>query len=56
MLSSSSMGRRNFSAMNQAAADIYKRLGLTFENMKGKSVWELFPEMKGTPVEGKYGR
>jgi PAS domain S-box-containing protein len=44
-------GQGNFLAMNQAAADIYKRFGLTFENMKGKSVWELFPAMKGTPAE-----
>jgi PAS domain S-box-containing protein len=41
----------NFAAMNQAAADIYQRLGLDFPNMKGKSVWELFPEWKGTLVE-----
>jgi PAS domain S-box-containing protein len=44
-------GGANFAAMNQVAADIYKRLGLTFENMKGKSVWELFPEVKGTVAE-----
>ena len=44
-------GQANFIAMNKAAADIYQRLGLTFENMKGKSVWELFPELKGTLVE-----
>jgi PAS domain S-box-containing protein len=44
-------GQGDFLAMNQAAADIYKRLGLTFETMKGKSIWELFPEMKGTPAE-----
>ncbi len=44
-------GQANFTAMNKAAADIYQRLGLTFEDMKGKSVWELFPELKGTLVE-----
>ena len=44
-------GQANFVAMNKAAADIYQRFGLTFDNMKGKSVWELFPEMKGTIVE-----
>jgi PAS domain S-box-containing protein len=44
-------GGANFAAMNKAAADIYKRLGLTFESMKGKSVWELFPEVKGTIAE-----
>ena len=44
-------GQANFVAMNQAAATIYQRLGLNFQNMKGKSVWEVFPELKGTPVE-----
>jgi PAS domain S-box-containing protein len=41
----------NFVAMNQAAAEIYQRLGLSFENMKGKSIWQLFPDLKGTLVE-----
>lgn len=44
-------GQATFTAMNKAAANIYQRLGLTFENMKGKSVWELFPEVKGTLAE-----
>ena len=44
-------GEAHFAAMNKAAADIYKRLGLTFESMRGKSVWELFPEVKGTVAE-----
>jgi PAS domain S-box-containing protein len=44
-------GQAHFVAMNKAAAAIYKRLGLTFEDMKGRSVWELFPEIKGTIVE-----
>ena len=41
----------NFAAMNQAAADIYQRLGLSFQDMKGKSIWELVPALKGTTVE-----
>lgn len=41
----------SFVAMNQAAAEIYQRLGLSFENMRGKSIWQLFPDLKGTPVE-----
>lgn len=45
-------GQANFVAMNQSAANIYQRLGLNFQDMKGKSVWELFPELKGTPVNG----
>ena len=44
-------GQANFAAMNQAAANIYQRLGLDPQHMKGKSVWELFPDLKGTLVE-----
>ena len=44
-------GQANFAAMNQAAADIYQRLGLTFDMMKGKSMWGLFPAIRGTIVE-----
>jgi PAS domain S-box-containing protein len=44
-------GQAHFAAMNKAAAEIYGRLGLSFENMKGKSFWELFPELKDTIVE-----
>jgi PAS domain S-box-containing protein len=44
-------GQANFAAMNQAAATIYQRLGLDPQQMKGKSVWELFPDLKGTLVE-----
>ena len=40
-----------FVAMNQAAMTIYQRLGLDPQQMKGKSVWELFPDLKGTIVE-----
>ena len=41
-----------FTGMNKAAADIYRRLGLDFfTNMKGKSIWEVFPELKGTDVQ-----
>jgi hypothetical protein len=35
-------GQAHFAAMNQAAAAVYQRLGLNFfDNMKGKSVWEV---------------
>jgi PAS domain S-box-containing protein len=44
-------GQANFAAMNKAAANIYQRLGLKFQTMKGKSVWQVFPELKGTLVE-----
>ena len=38
-------GQANFAAMNQAAMDIYQRLGLDPHSMKGKSMWELFPSV-----------
>ena len=44
-------GQAQFVALNQAAITIYQRLGLDPPQMKGKSVWELFPDLKGTPVE-----
>jgi PAS domain S-box-containing protein len=44
-------GEGNFAAMNQAAADIYQRLGLSFQDMRGKLVWDLFPALKGSVVE-----
>jgi PAS domain S-box-containing protein len=44
-------GQAYFVAMNQAAADIYQRLGFDPRSMKGKSVWEVFPDLKGTLVE-----
>ena len=40
-----------FVAMNQAAMTIYQRLGLDPEQMKGKSVWEVFPDFKDTIIE-----
>lgn len=45
-------GQAKFLAMNKAAATIYERFNLDFfRDMKGKSVWELFPDLKGTTVE-----
>src|SRR5690349_4118272 len=44
-------GQANFAAMNQAAANIYQRLGFEPQQMKGKSFWELFPDLKGTLLE-----
>lgn len=40
-----------FVAMNQAAMSIYRGLGLDPEQMKGKSVWDVFPDLKGTNVD-----
>lgn len=44
-------GQAKFAAMNQAAVNIYQRLGLDPQHMKGKSVWEVFPDLKGTLIE-----
>ena len=50
-------GQSHFAAMNQAAAAIYQRLGLDFfKDMKGKSVWEVLPELRGTDVERELRR
>ena len=40
-------GQAKFAAMNQAAMNIYQRLGLDPQHMKGKSLWEVFPDLKG---------
>jgi PAS domain S-box-containing protein len=44
-------GQAKFAAMNQAAMNIYQRLGLDPQHMKGKSLWEVFPDLKGTFIE-----
>jgi PAS domain S-box-containing protein len=44
-------GQASYIAMNRAAADTFRRLGQDPQNMVGKSVWALFPEVKGTIVE-----
>jgi PAS domain S-box-containing protein len=44
-------GQAKYVTMNRAAANIYQRLGQDPQNMIGKSVWELFPEVQGTIVE-----
>ena len=44
-------GQLHFIAMNQAAITIYQRLGLVPQQMKGQSVWDVFPDLKGTLVE-----
>jgi PAS domain S-box-containing protein len=44
-------GQANFAAMNQVAPSLYPRLGLDPQHMKGKSLWEVFPGLKGTFVE-----
>ena len=44
-------GQSNYLAMNKAAADTFRRLGQDPQTMIGKSVWELFPDVKGSIVE-----
>jgi PAS domain S-box-containing protein len=44
-------GQAKFAAMNQAAVNIYQRLGLDPQSMKRRSVWEVFPDLKGTIIE-----
>jgi PAS domain S-box-containing protein len=44
-------GQAHFAAMNQVAAEVYRRLGFDPQKMLGQSAWELFPELKGTFVE-----
>jgi PAS domain S-box-containing protein len=44
-------GQARYTAMNEAAAETFRRLERDPQNMIGKSVWEVFPEVKGTIVE-----
>ena len=45
-------GQAKFLAMNKAAATIYARFGLDFfRDMKGKSIFEVFQDLKGSTVE-----
>jgi PAS domain S-box-containing protein len=37
--------------MNKAAEELFLRLGKDPRSMIGRSVWEVFPELKGTIVE-----
>jgi len=45
-------GQARFAAMNKSAAQLYERLGLDFfRNLKGNSLWEVWPELRGSVVE-----
>jgi PAS domain-containing protein len=45
-------GEARFAAMNKSAARLYQRSGLDFfEHLKGKLVWDVLPELKGTILE-----
>ena len=42
--------------MNNAAREIFRRLGLDPDWMIGRSVWEVFPNLKGTTIEREISR
>ena len=44
-------GQAKYVAMNRSAADTFRRLGQDPQDMIGKTVWELFPDVQGTIVE-----
>ena len=46
-------GRATYTAMHRAAPELFRRLGRDPEHIIGKSVWQVFPEIKGTVVEHK---
>jgi PAS domain S-box-containing protein len=45
-----------FVAVNQAAANLYQELGFDPQQLKGKSIWNLFPDLKGTLFERELRR
>jgi PAS domain S-box-containing protein len=49
-------GHAIYVAMNQAAGAIFRRLGRDPEQMIGKSIWDVFPEVKGTIDEREITR
>ena len=44
-------GQGTYTAMNSAAAEVFRRLGHEPQHMLGKSLWDVFPDAKGTIVE-----
>lgn len=49
-------GHANYVAMNQAAKNIIRGLGHDPDQIIGKSIWEVFPELKGTISEREITR
>jgi PAS domain S-box-containing protein len=45
-----------YTSMNSAAENYFKRLGQHPEMMLGKTLWEVFPQAKGTVVERELKR
>lgn len=43
-------------AMNRAAVEIFRRLARDPEEMIGKTVWQIFPEVIGTKIERELKR
>ena len=46
----------NYVALNRAASDIFRQLGRDPLKVIGQSLWEVFPETKGTIVERELNR
>jgi PAS domain S-box-containing protein len=46
----------SYIAINRAAAEIFRELGRQPERMIGKSLWQVFPEVRGTIVEQELTR
>jgi PAS domain S-box-containing protein len=44
-------GKAKYTSMNPAAAEVFRRLGRDPEQVIGQSVWQVFPDLKGTAVE-----
>lgn len=49
-------GQARYVSMNRAAEESFRRLGHDPVSMIGRSVWELFPDVKGTIVENELRR
>jgi PAS domain S-box-containing protein len=49
-------GHAKYVSMNRAAEDTFRRLGRDPGQMVGKSVWDVFPDVRGTIVESELRR
>jgi PAS domain S-box-containing protein len=49
-------GQATYVAMNQAAVKLFRRMGRVPEKMIGHTIWEIFPEVKGTISEREITR
>lgn len=49
-------GNAKYVSMNRSAEDAFRNLGHDPSDMIGKSVWEVFPDVRGTIVESELRR